>query len=39
MYEKQNNKPLLKLKKKNKRKHWIMTWKNLTWYLEEHTIQ
>lgn len=38
MYEKQNNKPLLKLKKK-KRKHWIMTWKNLTWYLEEHTLQ
>ena len=30
MYEKQNNKPLLKLKK-NKRKNWIMTWKNLTW--------
>ena len=27
MYEKQNNKPLLKFKKKNKRKHWIMTWK------------
>lgn len=30
MYEKQNNKPLLKFKK-NKRKNWIMTWKNLIW--------
>lgn len=31
MYEKQNNKPLLKFFLKKKRKNWIMTWKNLTW--------
>lgn len=31
MYEKQNNKPLLKFFLKKKRKNWIMTRKNLTW--------